>query len=84
MKLGLIKLIKIIEEEKVRKEKLEEDKNKKLYNSVDADQGTSKSKQLRLDYFRTDLRNTRLHQKSRKSLTMLLSLFLMTPSFHSI
>ena len=42
---------KIVEEEKVRKEKSEEDKNKKRGNSVDADQGTSKSKQPRLEYF---------------------------------
>ena len=42
--------VKIVEDEKVRKEKSEEAKNEKRDNSVGADQGTSKMKQPRLDF----------------------------------
>ena len=42
--------VKIVEDEKVRKQKSEEAKNEKRDNSVGADQGTSKMKQPRLDF----------------------------------
>ena len=42
---------RLLKRKKLTKEKSEEDKNKKRGNSVDADQGTSKSKRPRLEYF---------------------------------